>query len=380
MADFTRNKLISVYQDDDGSLKVHGVLEDDIYGLEVDVVFSSSSLSIQEIAGKWNRLTTPECHRALPALQQAVGLSAAEDGFSAVVRKTIGRESCRHFANLLIECGHSARAAIETIPRDSSQSRQWVLQAKTQTAEKSTAPQRVSVSPPQDVSPCRKHRKKEANRHGTDTIIDLHTHTMPASPCSAIPVSALIKEAAAMGLDGICLTDHHHVWPNEEIDLLCQTHGFLVLAGNEITTDEGDILVFGATIPGSDIMDIETLGKQVRQQGGFMIAAHPFRGFLTFGVERLGLTPEAASRRRIFQHADAVETRNGQVAETENRFAEAVAGLLNLPQTGGSDAHGVGVVGRWATSFSARIQNEKDLISALKSSRYRPVAFRQQKG
>ena len=107
-----------------------------------------------------------------------------------------------------------------------------------------------------------------------------------------------------------------------------------------------------------------------------MIAAHPFRGFLTFGIGYLGLTPEKARERPIFQGVDAVEVLNSRVSEKENSFAAQVAAGLRLPVTGGSDAHKAGEVGLYATRFSDPIRNERDLVEALKNGRYSPVVFR----
>ncbi|MCF8061373.1 MAG: PHP domain-containing protein [Deltaproteobacteria bacterium] len=201
-------------------------------------------------------------------------------------------------------------------------------------------------------------------------------HTSPASPCSSAPVDDLIREAVRIGLDGICLTDHNHVWRPETVDALRQKHGFLVLRGNEIITDQGDVIVFGLERDIQGITRLEDLRAEVLQAGGFMIAAHPFRGFLTFGVDKLGLTPEKAMQRKIFQYVDGVEILNGKVNEEENRFAGQVAQGLGLVLTGGSDAHEVEEVGRYATRLASPVRNEQDLIEALKKGQTAPVAFR----
>ena len=87
MLKFVRNKLISIYRKDEDTLLAHGILEDDIYGLEMDVAISISSLEILSIEGRWNRTENSECHRAIPFLQEAVG-RRMDEGFSQKVRKT----------------------------------------------------------------------------------------------------------------------------------------------------------------------------------------------------------------------------------------------------------------------------------------------------
>ena len=111
-----------------------------------------------------------------------------------------------------------------------------------------------------------------------------------------------------------------------------------------------------------------------------MIAAHPFRGFLTFGMGQLGLTPEKAMERPLFRCVDGVEVLNGKVTDKENAFAAAVAAGLGLPVTGGSDAHEISEVGLYATRFSVRISREEDLVRALKEGAYAPVAYRRNIG
>jgi hypothetical protein len=114
MLKFMRNKLISVARKDPETLAIHGVLDDDIYGLEIDLKVRLADLTFLSIDGRWNRHTTPECPRSLEFLQAAVGFRI-EDGVDQKIHKIIGRKSCRHFANLLIECcraaGEAARIA-----------------------------------------------------------------------------------------------------------------------------------------------------------------------------------------------------------------------------------------------------------------------------
>jgi predicted metal-dependent phosphoesterase TrpH len=205
------------------------------------------------------------------------------------------------------------------------------------------------------------------------TLIDLHVHTYPASPCSSASVDQLIEQAKRIGLDAVCLTDHNHVWKRDDIENLRQKHDFLVLRGNEITTNQGDMLVFGLEKDIKGIINLEDLRSEVLAAGGFMIVAHPFRGFLIFGVDEVGLTPEKAMERPLLKFVDAVEVMNGKVTKKENEFASKVASGLGLPATGGSDAHEVAEVGRYATHFDDIIKSEQDLVNALKEGRYSPV-------
>ena len=67
------------------------------------------------------------------------------------------------------------------------------------------------------------------------------------------------------------------------------------------------------------------------------------------------------------------------MTENENKLAAEVAASLNLPATGGSDAHEVYEVGKYATRFLRSISNEKELLAALKSGNFDSVAFRKER-
>jgi len=385
MLKFNRNKLISVERKDEDTLLAHGILDDDIYSLEMDVSLGISNLEILAIQGKWNRWTTPECPRATPFLQEAVGLCVKEDGFSKKVQKIVGRKACRHYANLLLECCHSAKEAIMLAKWEDQKANNKDLtfdEFLSRDLDTSSGASPVIAVPSQDLSPQEDpgpHKVVKAKAPG-GMIIDLHVHTSPASPCSSAPVDQLVEEAKRIGLDGICLTDHNFLWDPGLVEGLRQKHGFLVMRGNEITTDQGDMVVFGLYKDIQGIIKLKELREEVLREGGFMIVAHPFRGFLTFGVGQLGLTPEKAMERPLLKMVDAVEVLNGKVTEKENSFASEVAAGLGLPVTGGSDAHEVDEVGVYATQFAGAIENEEDLIAALKKGNYSPVAFRKVRG
>ena len=381
MLKFTRNKLVSIERKERDSLFVHGVLDDAIYSLEIDVSIRIPELEILAINGKWNRWTTPECPRAISFLQEAIGFRIEGEGFSRKVHQIIGRRACRHFANLLLEACHAAKEAAMLAKWEDKKVENKDLSFKDFLEG---AVKHVTAPPPSGTTSLEQpsFRKDGGIENALKEkvsgrmVIDLHTHTSPASPCSSAPVDQLIEEAKRIGLDGICLTDHNHVWHPSQVEDLRQNHGFLVLRGNEITTDQGDMLVFGLDRDIQGIIKLEELRKEVLRAGGYIIVAHPFRGFLTFDVGQLGLTPEKAMERPLFKFVDAVEVLNSKVTEQENSFALKVAVGLDLPATGGSDAHEVSEVGIYGTEFSDPIRDEKGLIDALKESRYSPIAFK----
>lgn len=369
MFKFIRNKLVSIYRSDPDTLVAHGLLEDDIYGLEVDVALRLPDLEIVSVDGRWKRAENAECYRAIPFLQEAVGFRMG-DGFIQRVQKTVGRMACRHFADILLECCYAARDAAAMLRGETKTERPAGL-GSPRPSRKPSGSKEAPVEQRASSAFTAAGVRPEAGM-----VIDLHVHTFPASACSAMSADEAIGEAKRVGLDGICLTDHNYVWDRNAVADLAKKHNFPVFRGNEITTDQGDVVVFGLETDIKGVVRLEDLRGEVLKAGGFIIAAHPFRGFLTFGVGRLGLTAEKAMERPLFKLVDGVEVLNSKVTQKENDFASKVSAALHLPATGGSDAHETAAVGIYATRFSGLIKDERDLVEALKRGNYEPLAFR----
>jgi predicted metal-dependent phosphoesterase TrpH len=210
--------------------------------------------------------------------------------------------------------------------------------------------------------------------------IDFHIHTAPLSACSYIDPQELIQEARRLKLDGICLTEHQVVWDPTEVDRLAEDADISIFRGNEFTTNQGDILVFGFYDDIKELLTIQELRDKVTAAGGYMIAAHPFRGFKTFGIGQLQMTVEQACNRKVLEFVDAVEIGNGKLSPDENDMAFKVAEKLGLPGTGGSDAHRVDEIATWVTVFEKEIEDENELMQELHAGRFRAVQMTDDRG
>ncbi|MDY0221842.1 MAG: PHP domain-containing protein [Desulfobacterium sp.] len=382
MLEFMRNKRISVARTDPGIFIIQAELDDSIYSLELFLQVQTADLKCVKIRGNWRRWTTPECPRALDFLKQAEGLFLVP-GVEDNIHKTIGRTACRHFANLLIECAYAAQqaqiaAGIDS-GREAGRVRTGGESAQVQAGAENKKPPTLSssgttVEKEPDIPPEGAFRQKQTNKPSDQGfMVDLHTHTFPASACASDSAEQMVLSARKKGLNAICITDHNHVWEKKDIDQLIDRCNFQVFRGNEILTDQGDMLVFGFFDPVDRVIKLKDLKDLVKRAGGFIVAAHPFRGFLTFGTGQLGLTPEKAMEREMFNHVNAVEILNGKVTLRENELAKRVAEGLKLPMTGGSDAHDHLNVGIYATCFKQAFSDEKDFLAALHSGDFTPV-------
>lgn len=209
--------------------------------------------------------------------------------------------------------------------------------------------------------------------------IDLHIHTTAGSADSNLRPPVLRERALALGLDGLLLTEHFRVWPESERALFQGDTGLVVLRGVEWSTDLGHILVLGVAAHRPEIRAAAELHRYVLDQGGLMIAAHPFRHAfdpvpaLWKAHKAADLSLEAACDHPVFALVDAVETLNGACTERENAFAAEVAARLGLPAVGGSDAHYAEDVGRAVTLAGRPIADERDLIAAIRAGCVRPA-------
>ncbi len=373
MLAYLRSKRVGVTRDEKGRYVARGFLDDDIYSLTLEVAVSPEEAVIVALEGHWLRYTTPDCPRAVPLLAEAVGFSLRDPDFVDRVHKVVGRRACRHFANLLLECCDCVLRAMAAEEQEAETPRAPAAEPPPVSAP-AAPPQRASAAPAPPTP------ERELSPAPQGFYLDLHVHTAPASPCASSSLEEIVAEAKRIGLDGLCLTDHNHLWPAAAVAEMRRRHDFLLLRGNEITTAQGDMLVFGLEYDIEGIVTLEELRRLVDDAGGFIIAAHPFRGFLVVGGDELGQAAEEAARRAVFSRVDALEVMNSKVTPSENQFAAQVAGVLGLPGTGGSDAHQAEEVGLFATRFPVRIESERELVAALRRGDYRAVAFRREKG
>ena len=210
-------------------------------------------------------------------------------------------------------------------------------------------------------------------------IIDIHTHTYPTSDDSSLAPDVLIEEAARIGLDGICITDHDGFWTPREIDDLSRRHGFLVLPGCEVTTEEGHLLVYGLDRYVFGMHRAAFVRRLVDEAGGAIVAAHPYRrAFVEQYADDEAVYREMVQRASgsdALTLADAVEVRNGRGSHRQNAFSQDVADRMGMGGTGASDAHKLDDLGTYATEFARPVRSLDDLIAELLAGRFRPVTL-----
>jgi predicted metal-dependent phosphoesterase TrpH len=197
--------------------------------------------------------------------------------------------------------------------------------------------------------------------------IDLHVHTKFSGDTDADPEAA-VQQAINSSLFGIAFTEHYSYEASSHAESLRNKYKdkILIFRGVEFSSSDGHCLVFGAN---TDRLSIKhaTMAKVVQvvnENGGVVIPTHPYRGSNSIGtnIDQIkGLT--------------AIEGYNGYSHFTQNKKAVQKAEELNIPYTGGSDAHVPREVGACFTEFYERVTYD-NFLSLLKSGNYRGVDTR----
>ena len=205
-------------------------------------------------------------------------------------------------------------------------------------------------------------------------LIDFHCHTLYGSSCSYMSPEEMLQQAVKVGLEGLCITEHDIPWERGAIERLSDQFGLLVVGGMEVSTEFGEVLVFGFNEPVFDLQDIHELRRRVNDAGGVIVAAHPFRGandFVAWDPERgLVLKLEEATNLPIFEIVDAVEVFNGMAPDWELDLCSAVCNQLHLKGTAGSDAHNVENVGDCVTVLHKKVASEGAFLDEVRNGRY----------
>jgi predicted metal-dependent phosphoesterase TrpH len=197
--------------------------------------------------------------------------------------------------------------------------------------------------------------------------IDHHVHTERHSPDSVLDVDDLIDRALEVGLDGVVITEHDILWPEDELRQVqdgARARGLLILNGVEVSALEGHFLVYGLTHldgiePGIPLGDLLV---EVRDQGAAIVAAHPFR----WGQEFDEVVKEFGP---VFHGLELVSK---NVTPETRAATQSVLARTGMAATGSSDSHEVETLGCYHSEILDPVRTMADFVHALKRGRMRP--------
>ncbi len=196
--------------------------------------------------------------------------------------------------------------------------------------------------------------------------VELHSHSA-LSHDGRDPVEALLKRAAAVGLDALAVTDHDEIAASLEAVDLAPEYGLIGIPGIEVSSAAGHVLALGVreTVPAG--LSFEATLDHIHALGGTAVVPHPFHR------SRSGVMANI-DRDRLAQ-ADAIEVFNSRLLTGRgNRKAARFARERDLPMTAGSDAHIADMVGRAVTAVGVGEEtgteaDAEDILAAVRAGR-----------
>ena len=214
-------------------------------------------------------------------------------------------------------------------------------------------------------------------------LYETHLHTSESSRCGVTPGAEMARQAKAMGYAGIIVTDHFITGGSSPVspDLpweqrvegqmagyeACRAEGerigLQVLFGWEFPYCYADLLTYGLDkqwlLDHPDLPEwpIERYFQEVKEAGGMVIQAHPYR--VAWWIK---------DDPPLFDHlVDAIEVYNSHNPnEDADPKAMALAQKRGLLMTAGSDAHQAGQLFGWGVAFDHKLEDERDLVRSLK--------------
>jgi len=100
---YSRMKSCGVQRQGSDKRVVSGVLEDELYAMQCELLVDWPSLTIESVQARMKRFTTMKCILAEQIFLRAEGWKI--DGqISGRIKKELGRNGCRHMAALMVDC------------------------------------------------------------------------------------------------------------------------------------------------------------------------------------------------------------------------------------------------------------------------------------
>ena len=211
---------------------------------------------------------------------------------------------------------------------------------------------------------------------------ETHMHTLPVSKCARQSVRQNLEFYAALGYDGIFITNHFldgninidkELPYEEKIEFyfsdyyeakkLSDEIGIKVFLGVEISYRGTDFLIFGLDkawfLKHPEIMDMRKSDELdfLISEGALVIQAHPYRE--DKHINHIRLFPRSVH---------GIETINASRPDFENTMADAYADAYSLLKIAGSDNHAGQKAKRLAgVEFETPLVDEEDFIQRIKN-------------
>ncbi len=196
-------------------------------------------------------------------------------------------------------------------------------------------------------------------------IVEMHCHTAERSACSHVQAVDLLQRAYQTGIQTVVLTDHHYRWPPDELTQIQKAAGlpdiFTVLAGQEVGTDMGHVLVYGAVESFQQRADLTVREIREKCPQAAIVWAHPYRNGKVPKPEDL-LNP-------VF---DAIEIFSSNYAIADSLQALEDWHTYKFTAISGTDTHAYSYAGTYPTIFDHPFDSIEAMAEEIKAGRCRP--------
>lgn len=214
---------------------------------------------------------------------------------------------------------------------------------------------------------------------------ETHVHTSETSACASANGAAQAMFYKSKGYTGIVVTDHffngntsvpHELPWEEKVNRFCLGYekakeqgdkiGLDVFFGWEYSYHGADLLTYGLDKqwllkhPIVMDMDVNSYCDFVREQGGIIVHAHPFREADYIAMIRL-----------FPRKCDACEIINSCRSDFENNMAKHYAESYGLRPFAGSDNHSAAQEKLNGVDFDEIITSEQHFAQLIKEDKYR---------
>ena len=224
----------------------------------------------------------------------------------------------------------------------------------------------------------------------TNYLYETHMHTMEGSGCGRNTAVEQVYAYKKRGYQGIIITDHfingYSTCPKQS-RLSWERKMEYVVSGYLAAKSEGDLIgldvFFGweYTVRGSDFLtygldwdflmanpnlhklEVPAYSEIVRNNGGFLAQAHPFRD-QPYIEYKYPVKPK---------YLDAVEVFNASDTPQTNDKARNFAKENNLPFIAGSDSHSVNIKFYSGIILEQRAKSIHDIIEAIKTRKVKLI-------
>lgn len=196
-----------------------------------------------------------------------------------------------------------------------------------------------------------------------DYKAEIHLHTRVSD--GAMTPEEAVKIARNRGLTAIAVTDHDTFRGSSLAERISRILGGpMIIHGNEVRTDLGDVLVYCDSPHPGNPTRLEELRDWADERNCLMVAAHPFHPVRSsIGLKILG-------KYRFF---DAIEVWNARGPPCLNTPAIILAHKRGIPGTSGSDAHVHRELGTTPIVLPEEPTGVDDILEWIRKGRVKPT-------